>query len=243
MFFDPHWIWAFCINAVLIAIAQRIPLLTRSGWVHAGGLGTILWGCLGFSGWFSVVIYLLLGSLVTRLGFASKQESGLAEGRGGRRGPENLWGSAATGALIAILIGLKLGSERLLLVGFAASFAAKLADTFGSEIGKRWGGRTVLITSLRPVPAGTDGAISLEGTIASALGSFLMTLVFVGLFSKSIGTFAFLIFLGGFFATLFESVVGAVLQQRFDFLTNEMVNASQTTFAALLTMAIASVSA
>ena len=33
-------------------------------------------------------------------------------------------------------------------VGIAASFAAKLADKFGSEIGKRWGRHTVLITTL-----------------------------------------------------------------------------------------------
>ena len=117
--FDAQWIWAFCLNAILIALAQPLPLLTRSGWVHAGALGTILWGCLGWQGWLSVVIYLFLGSFVTRLGFERKQESGLAEGRGGRRGPENLWGSAATGACLAILFALKLGSGRLLLVGFS----------------------------------------------------------------------------------------------------------------------------
>lgn len=237
--FDVQWIWAFCLNAILIALAQPLPLLTRSGWVHAGALGTILWGCLGWQGWLSVVIYLFLGSFVTRLGFERKQESGLAEGRGGRRGPENLWGSAATGACLAILFALKLGSGRLLLVGFAASFAAKLADTFGSEIGKRWGSKTFLITSFRPVSAGTDGAISLEGTLASSLGSFAMTFVMVSLFYDQIGRFAFVIFIAGFIATLFESFLGALFQQRLSFLTNEIVNGIQTSFAALLAMAIA----
>ena len=237
--FDAQWIWAFCLNAILIALAQPLPLLTRSGWVHAGGLGTILWGCLGWQGWLSVVIYLFLGSFVTRLGFERKQASGLAEERGGRRGPENLWGSAATGACLAILCALKLGSGRLLLVGFAASFAAKLADTFGSEIGKRWGSKTFLITSLRPVPAGTDGAISVEGTLASSLGSFAMTFVMVSFFYDQIGRFAFVIFIAGFIATLFESFLGALFQQRLSFLTNEIVNGIQTSFAALLAMAIA----
>ncbi len=174
-----QWLFAFTLNALLIAVAQRLPLLTRAGWVHAGALGTILWGCLGWRGWLGVAFYLVLGSLVTRLGMAQKQRDGLAEGRGGRRGPENVWGSAATGAVIAILIKLGIGSEPLLILGFTASFAAKLADTFGSEIGKRWGRTTILITTLRPVPAGTDGAISLEGTLASALGSVLMTAVMV----------------------------------------------------------------
>ena len=238
--FASEWIGAFCLNAILISIAQRFPLLTRAGWFHAGVLGTILWGCLGWRGWLSVVLYLLLGSLVTRLGFARKQQEGLAEGRGGRRGPENLWGSAATGTLLAIFIGAEFGSERLLLIGFATSFSAKLADTFGSEIGKRWGRKTVLITSLRTVPAGTDGAISLEGTFASALGSLLMTLATVGLFFDELAPFLFLIFLIGFIATLFESFLGAVLQQRLTWLTNELINALQTSFAAVIAIALAS---
>ena len=127
-----QWLWAFALNALLIALAQRLPLLTSAGWIHAGALGTILWGCLGWRGWLAVVIYLVLGSMVTRLGMAQKKLAGLAEGRGGRRGPENVWGSAATGAVVAILIKLGLGSQSLLMIGFAASFAAKLADTFGS---------------------------------------------------------------------------------------------------------------
>ncbi|WP_320667902.1 DUF92 domain-containing protein [Prochlorococcus sp. MIT 1307] len=233
------WLWAFCLNALLIAFAQRVPLLTRSGWVHAGALGTILWGCLGWRGWLSVVLYLCFGSLVTRLGFARKKKAGLAEGRDGCRGPENLWGSAATGACLALLIGAEFGSQKLLLIGFAASFAAKLADTFGSEIGKRWGTKTVLITSLKQVPVGTDGAISIEGTFASVLGSFLMTFSIVSLFFVEIGSFGVLIFVMGFVATLFESFLGAVVQQRLVGLTNEMINFLQTCFAALTAMTIA----
>jgi len=238
--FDHGWLSAFFINIILISIAQRFPLLTRSGWVHAGALGTILWGCLGWRGWLAVVIYLLLGSLVTKLGFETKLQAGIAEPRGGCRGPENLWGSAAAGAVLAILVGAKLGSEPLLLVGFASSFSAKLADTFGSEIGKRWGSRTYLITSLRTVPAGTDGGISVEGTFASAFGSLLMTVVLVALFHSEIGSFAGLVFFAGLVATLFESFLGALVQQRISWLTNEVVNGLQTSFAALMAMAIAS---
>jgi uncharacterized membrane protein len=59
-----------------------------------------------------------------------------------------------TGTVLALAtIAADGGLRTLLLTGFAASFAAKLADTFGSEIGKRWGRHTVLITTLRPVPS------------------------------------------------------------------------------------------
>ena len=230
------WLSALVLNTVLIALAQRFPLLTRSGWCHAGILGTVLWGAMAWRGWLAVVTYLVLGSLVTKLGFAKKQELGLAEGRGGRRGPENVWGSAFTGLVLALLIAARIGSPTLLLIGFSASFAAKLADTFGSEIGKRWGRTTLLITNLRPVPAGTEGAVSVEGTLASALGSLLMTLVMGGLGLLPSGAAFLLVLLVGFVATLLESLLGAVGQGRWPWLSNELVNGLQTAWAAGLAM-------
>ena len=48
-------------------------------------------------------------------------------------------GVCSHSAGLALLIGAGLEPKLWLTLGFAASFAAKLADTFGSEIGKRWG--------------------------------------------------------------------------------------------------------
>ena len=199
----------------------------------------MLWGCLGWRGWLAVVLYLAAGSLVTRIGFRDKQRRGLAEARGGQRGPANVWGSAATGAAVALLIGAGLQPEPVLLAGFCASFTAKLADTFGSEIGKRWGGQPRLITTLQPVPAGTEGAISLEGTLASAAGSVLMTLVLLGLQLLPNLTIAGVVMLIGLVATLAESLLGALAQDRVAWLSNELVNALQTTLAAVLAMLVA----
>ena len=232
-----HWLLALALNAVLISLAQRLPLLTRAGWVHAGILGSLLWGCLGLRGWLAVVIYLALGSLVTRLGFRTKQARGLAEARGGLRWPENVWCSAATGALLAGAAALAPAAAPLLLVGFAASFAAKLADTFGSEIGKRWGRHTLLITTLRPVPPGTEGAISLEGTAASLVGSALMAALMLALGLLAGSGAWLLVTLVGLAATLIESLIGASVQQRWGWLSNELVNGLQTAIAALLAMA------
>ncbi|MFM7268067.1 MAG: TIGR00297 family protein [Cyanobium sp.] len=237
-----HWLTALLLNTLLIALAQRAPLLTRSGWIHAGVLGTLLWGALGWRGWLAVVAYLALGSLVTRLGIREKSARGLAEGRGGSRGPENVWGSALVGCLIALLAcRAPQGAMAPLLLAFGASFCAKLADTFGSEIGKRWGRRTVLITSLRPVPPGTEGAVSLEGTAASLLGALLMALVLHLLGLLPAGAPAALAVSAGMVATLLESLVGATLQQRLGWLSNEVVNGLQTLVAALLALALGAV--
>jgi uncharacterized protein (TIGR00297 family) len=234
-----HWLIALALNAALIGLAQRAPLLTRSGWLHAGILGTILWGTLGWRGWLAVVAYLVFGSLVTRLGLRQKQERGLAEARGGRRGPENVWGSALVGAVLAMLATRAPQAwVAPLLVGFAASFSAKLADTCGSEIGKRWGRRTLLITSLRPVPPGTEGAVSLEGSAASLAGALLMGLVMLGLGLIDGPGLWLLVAAVGLLATLAESVIGATLQRRWHWLSNELVNGLQTLLAALLALAL-----
>ena len=130
------------------------------------------------------------------------------------------------------------------MIGFSASFAAKLADTFGSEIGKRWGRTTLLITTLRPVAPGTDGAISMEGTAASAVGSVLMTMALWGLSSTDLplipnAAAAGVVMVVGLLATLAESVLGAVVQNRLGWLSNELINALQTLLAAVLAMACA----
>jgi len=223
---------AFCINFILIYIFCRIPLMTKSGWVSAGILGTILWGCLSWQGWMSVVIYLLFGSLVTKIGFKFKKALRIAEKRGGRRGPENVWGSAATGLFLAIMTKFNAANVVMFKVGFAASFAAKMADTFGSEIGKRFGKDTYLITSLKKVDRGTEGGISIEGTLASVLGSIFMAFIMLCLSIISTKYHFIVVIVSGFLATLSESIIGDKFQNKYK-LSNELVNAIQTSIASI----------
>ena len=225
------------INIILISLAHRVPLMTRSGWISAGILGTILWGCLSWQGWISVVIYLLFGSLVTKIGYKFKKQKGIAEKRGGSRGPENVWGSAATGTFFAMIVNLNLANSIFFKIGFASSFAAKLADTFGSEIGKRFGKNTYLISSFRKVERGTEGGISLEGTIASALGSIIMSLIMFTLSIISTNHHLVIVSISGFFATISESFIGAKFQDKYK-LSNELVNAIQTSISATIAIFI-----
>ena len=225
------------LNGVLIAAARRLPLLTPAGWFHAWILGTVLGTSLGWRGWLAVVLYLALGSAVTKLGFARKQALGIAEARGGQRGPENVWGSAATGAVLALLCLLPGSPRQLLLLGFCASFAAKLADTCGSEIGKRWGRTTVSLTRLRVVPAGTEGAVSLEGSVASLVGALLFSSISASLELMPASLIAAVSALA-WLATVIESLIGSELQPRLPWLSNELVNGLMTLIAALLAMGL-----
>ena len=231
------FVFGFCINFALIFLFYRVPLMTKGGWISAGVLGSILWGCLSWQGWISVVIYLLLGSIVTKIGYKFKKQKGIAELRGGSRGPENVWGSAATGLFFAVMIKFNFANIFFYKIGFAASFAAKLADTFGSEIGKRFGRNTYLITSLKKVDRGTEGGISLEGTLASLVGAIFMASVMVSLSIITTQKQFLIVSISGFLATISESIIGAKFQEKYK-LSNELVNSIQTSISSIFAIVI-----
>ncbi len=244
------WMMAVVLNTVLAAIAWIVPkkLLTPSGLIHAWALGILIWGCLGWQGYTVVMFYFLMGSAVTKVGIAQKEAEGIAEKRSGARGPENVWGSAFTAALCAVGIWVCTVFfapspstsliVRLLALGYVASFSTKLSDTCASEIGKAYGKRTFLITTLQPVARGTEGAVSLEGTVAGIVASVAIALVGwrVGLITPS-GIVICII--AAFIATNIESVIGATLQTQVKWLSNELVNVVNTLIGAIAAIAIA----
>ena len=81
--------------------------------------------------------------------------------------------------------------------------------------------------------------MSLEGTLASAAGSLLMMLVMAGLSVLTSPTAMMMVAIVGLIATLLESLLGALAQEKVSWLTNEIVNGLQTAWAAVLAMLIA----
>jgi uncharacterized protein (TIGR00297 family) len=107
-----------------------------------------------------------------------------------------------------------------------AALAEAAADTSSSEIGMAFPGKTFLITTLKPVPPGIDGGISLLGTIAACIGAaavasgaILSGLVPVEQAAVIIGA--------GFFGTVVDSLLGAIFERR-GWLDNDLVNLLST---------------
>ncbi len=240
------WLIAFGLNTVLLMIGWLAPtkLLTPAGLLHSWLLGILIWGSLGWQGYVVVLFYFIVGSAVTRVGMAEKEAEGIAEKRSGARGPENVWGSALTGALCALgtLLVPNLEAPQLittlLLLGYVASFSTKLADTCASEVGKAYGKRTFLITTLQAVPRGTEGAVSLEGTLAGIIASAAIALVGWAVGLVDLWGVLFCV-LAAFIATNLESVIGATLQAKIGWLTNEVVNIINTLLGAIAAVLLA----
>jgi uncharacterized protein (TIGR00297 family) len=239
--FNP-WIIAIALNSFLAAIAWFAPkkLLTPAGLLHAWFLGVTIWGILGWQGYLVVMFYFLVGSSATRIGWEQKVALGIAEKRSGARGPENVWGSALAGTICAlgVLIFPDPQLRALLLLGYTASLSTKLSDTCASEVGKAYGQRTYLITTWQAVPRGTEGAVSVEGTLAGVVASVAIALIAwaVGLID---GLGIIWCAIAALIATNLESVIGATLQTKFDWLTNEVVNIINTVIGAIAAILLA----
>lgn len=239
------WVVAIGINTVLLAIAFLLPkkLLTPMGYLNAWLLGVLIWGCLGWRAYTVTMAYFLVGSAVTKIGLAEKAAAGIAEARSGVRGPGNVWGSALVAALCALLALLLRRQPalapwaNLAVLGLVASLSTKLADTTATEIGKAYGRRTFLITTLQPVPRGTEGAVSLEGTLAGIVGSLLLaTVAWLIQLMPPLGIL--LCVIAALIATTLESLIGATLEGKLPGLTHDVVNIINTLIGALVAVAL-----
>jgi uncharacterized protein (TIGR00297 family) len=199
-----------------------LDILLRQGYVpRVDWLGTAMP---------ALVALFVLTFAATRFGRASKEAMGTAEAKTGRRTSQILANLGAAG-LCASGGGAHTAA---LMAACLAALAEATADTVSSEMGQvfagsRWGA-TLLITTGRRVPAGTDGAISLAGTafgVAAALAIALVSpyghtlrplLVVFG--ASCVGLF-------------FDSVLGATVERK-GWLGNDLVNFSSTVFAAAL---------
>lgn len=213
--------------------------------MHAYGLGVLLWATLSWRGYVLCFLFLILGSAVTRVGKDKKEALGIAEKRGGARGPENLWGAAGVAALLAMcgFIARQYGAvavEKMLLVGYAGALAAKFSDTAGSEIGKAYGTQTYELGTWKAVKAGVEGGVSVEGSMASVAGSVLAAGVGCGVGLVDGWAGFGVVSIAGVVASTLESAVGGTLQEKYGF-SNELVNGVNTFVGAVVGMVLHSV--
>ncbi|CAN6558341.1 unnamed protein product [Malus baccata var. baccata] len=178
----PTWQSSVLINLLIFLLGSPILVsgLSASGIGAAFLLGTLTWRAFGSSGFLLVAAYFVLGTAVTKVRMKQKEAEGVAEKRKGRRGPGSVIGSSAAGCVCAFLSILGIGGSRysrLWQLGFVASFCTKLSDTVSSEMGKAYGKTTYLVTTLKVVPRGTEGAVSVEGTFAGLLAAILLAFV------------------------------------------------------------------
>ncbi|HYN20432.1 MAG TPA: DUF92 domain-containing protein [Thermoanaerobaculia bacterium] len=222
---------ALLVNAALAGTAYKLRTVDLSGVIAGLLVGSAIYFFLDWKGYLLLLAFFVIGSGSTKFGYKTKAAAKIAQEGGGRRGARHALANAGVATACALFAAL---TDHPVLFGlaFAGAFATAAADTSSSEIGQVLGRRTFLPTKLRPVPRGTEGAISLEGTLAGIVASMVIAVLGVaaGLYGWG-GVLAVVV--AAFVGTMFESVVGAALEKR-SLLDNEALNFLNTLVGALV---------
>ena len=199
-----------------------------------GALGGVLVGapiyaCLGPQGFALLVLFVVGGSALTRLGYDRKRRAGGAQEHGGRRGARNALANAGVAVLCAVLYALGIPAFS---AAYVAAVGAAFADTAESEVGQLSRRPPRLITTGRKVAPGTDGAVSPVGTLAGAAAAVLTAGLALVLGLVWGWGSAGLVALAAFLGTVADSLAGARLPR----IGNEATNVLCTLVAAALAL-------
>jgi uncharacterized protein (TIGR00297 family) len=197
------------------------------------------------SGLAPLALLFVLTFLSTRAGRRVKAQAGLAEKRHGRSSAQVIANLSIAGLVVSAL-----GFELVMGGGVCcgtpyykvwvwpammmclAALVEATADTVASEIGQAFGGRPVMLLTLKQVDPGADGAVTLLGSLAGIMG---------GTFVAGVGMWALrlrpsqaaIALFAGICGLFFDSFLGATVERR-GWIGNDLVNFTSTLFAAIL---------
>ena len=212
------------ITASLMFSTTHFPY--RNSWAH----GAIL----------PLLTVFLLTFVATKLGKRKKEALRLAEDHKGRNSAQvaaNLGAAALFATALTDLVspfGHLQHAASFAMVACSISLAEAAADTVSSEIGQAFGGQPRMLTNLRKAAPGTDGAITLVGTVAGICAACLVACAAAAAGQGSWFLFGWIV-LGAVFGLFVDSLLGATLE-RLGWLNNDAVNFLSTLSAPLGTL-------
>ena len=196
-----------------------------------------------------VLAVALLAFVSTLLGRGKKERLGTAESRHGRSASQvaaNLGVAAIVSSAFVQSMFIDSRwfahdnfSPMLLFSLGLAALAEAAADTASSEVGQVFGGLPRMITTLRKVEPGKDGAVSVAGTLAGVVAAAMVAGVGT-LALRGDRTMFAISCAGGVFGLLFDSLLGATLEER-GWLNNDAVNFLSTCSAAAFALGMLAV--
>ncbi len=217
-------------------LARVLRGVDRSGMFAGGAACFLLFAGAGPSAFAVLASLFLLTWVATRFGYRRKQDLGVAE-RGDGRDAWQVLANLAVASLGSVAFGVT--GNHAWLFAAAAALAEAATDTVASEIGQTGSQTAVLITTWKPVPAGTDGGITISGTLAGTIAGVVIAggAAWGGIIPRSQ---VWIPVMAGFVGMLADSVLGATFQ-RCGRMSNEAVNFCGTLTAAALAYAISGI--
>jgi uncharacterized protein (TIGR00297 family) len=222
---------AAAVTVAFTALARTLRGVSPSGAAAGAVVCFLLYASAGPGAFAALVSVFALAWITTRFGYQRKQALGTAEKRDGRTASQVLanLGTAAIAATIYAATG-----KTVCLLAMVAALSEAAADTVSSELGQASSDHARLITTWLKVPAGTDGGVTLAGTLAGIAGAAGVSLVSVavGMLPWKWLAPAILSAVAGMLA---DSYLGATLERR-KMLNNDAVNFLSTAVAAAIAL-------
>jgi uncharacterized protein (TIGR00297 family) len=220
---------AATVTVAFAVVAQFLRGVNPSG-AFAGGIACfLLFVGAGPAAFVALCVLFLLTWAATRLGYRRKLALGLAERREGRNG----WQVLANLVVAALgSVAFSVNGNRVWLVAALAALSEAATDTVASEIGQFNSSEARLITTWKRVPAGTDGGITILGSVIGLAAGLVITLV-GAINGMVVQSRIWIPLSAGFAGMLIDSVLGATLQRR-GWISNQGVNFFATVVAAVL---------
>lgn len=233
---------AFGVSAVFALIVMALRAATVGGAACGGMICLLLtfWtgsltGSIGRTALTPLALLFVLTFSATRAGRQRKATAGLAEGRKGRNAAQIIANLSAAGLSASPLMSLALqrGADSSLIKAMClAALVEATADTVSSEFGQAFGGTPVMLTTMRRVSPGTDGAVTLLGSAAGILAGVAVAAAGSWAMHLKADT-AGIALVAGICGLFFDSLLGATFERR-GWLGNDLVNFASTVFAAAL---------
>jgi uncharacterized protein (TIGR00297 family) len=228
------WAIGGVLTLLFAALARWVRGVTNGGALAGAICSLILYVGAGPGAFAALITVFALAWVTTRLGYQRKLKLGIAERREGRNAFQvfaNLGVATACAASFAVDHGARGHGNLVLLLAVSAALSEAAADTVSSEVGQALGQKTRLITSWKSVPAGTNGAVSLTGTLAGTAAAGIVSsvcllggLIPVRWLAFSVGA--------ALLGMIVDSFLGATLERR-GLLNNDSVNFLSTLVSAM----------
>ncbi|MFQ5892001.1 MAG: TIGR00297 family protein [Candidatus Methanofastidiosia archaeon] len=236
MISSPHELlkaFLFCLFIGILALKAKV--IRGSGFLSGGIVGMSI---LIFGGWnyFALILaFFVIGGATTKYKYEQKRRRGVAQEKKGARGFGNVFGNGLCAMFFALAEGLHPSS--FFFAGYLGAVSTAMADTVGGEIGRLSKKDPYLITNLKKVPTGTEGAISLLGLLAELAISAFVGVLAVVLKMESLEFSGLEVVLSattaGFLGAKMDSILGATLETKLSWWENNQTNFWATAFGAL----------
>lgn len=248
--------WTLGLSVVLGLVAHKVRSATAGAALAGAAItASLMFATVAFpylpwrTALVPVLVLMVMTSLATRAWRRRKERLGTAEDRRGREASQvaaNLGVAAlvCNGLVLSWMVKqnwlavVKVFPALVFCAGLAA-LAAAAADTVSSELGQVLSRHPRMITTFRKAEPGTDGAISMGGTLAGIAAAGVVAAV--GAWALDGGWRMLAVsWIGGVFGLFFDSLLGATVE-RSGWINNDAVNFLSTASAAGCALALLAV--